>query len=65
MADRYDINRLKVKTAVAVFDPADEISKLVVEGKISGTEAQRIQNDFGADRMSADQVHDYVRQKRR
>ena len=67
METRYQRNRAEVgvKPTVAVFDPLDEISKLVTGGKISESEADRIRADFNSKRMTPDQIREYVRQKLR
>jgi len=65
MEARYQQRRAEVVPAGAEFDPAAEIAKLVAQGKISRSESDRIQGDFESNRMTAEQVRDYVRQKMR
>ena len=65
MESRDDLKCAPVKTRVSVFDPIEEIAKLVTDGKISAPEADRIRHDFSSGRMTNEHVYDYVRQKTR
>jgi len=65
MESRDDLKRVLPKTRVSVFDPIEEIAKLVTDGKISEPEADRIRDEFSSGRMTNDHVYDYVRQKNR